>query len=72
MQGEALQSVIESILFASDKPVPVTKFKDVLEEDSPKKEIILDAINEIREKYEKDQTAGVELREAQGARARVL
>ncbi len=65
MELERVTSAIESILFASDRPVSVGRLKEVLGEESPEEETLTEALNHIKERY-LNPGFGFELREAQG------
>lgn len=60
-----LGSVLQSILFAADRPVSITRFKEVLGEEGPSDEEIQEQIALLKEKF-LNQDFGFELREAQG------
>lgn len=65
MELEKVTSAIESILFASDRPVSVGRLKEVFGEEGPKEETLSEALSAIRERY-LSSGFGFELREAQG------
>lgn len=65
MEGPQLLSVIESILFTSDKPVSVERFIEVLGEETISPNEIKGAITDIQSRY-LNAEFGFELREAQG------
>ncbi len=65
MDEISLHSAIESILFASDKPITVERLKEVLEEAAPNEEDLESALNALEAKYQ-DPSFGFEVRKAQG------
>lgn len=65
MEGPQLLSVIESILFTSDKPVSIERFIEVLGEETISPNEIKGAITDIQSRY-LNAEFGFELREAQG------
>ncbi len=65
MEQEQLTSVIESILFVSDRPVTLTRLVEVLGAEVVSEQEISSLIETIKAKYT-DSLSGFELREAQG------
>ena len=49
---EGLCGAIETIIFMSDKPVPLTRLKKVIDEEIPLK-VVHEAIQKLQEDYEK-------------------
>lgn len=60
-----LGSILQSILFAADRPVSIDRFKEVVGEEGPSKEEIEEQIALLKEKFTSTDY-GFELREAQG------
>jgi segregation and condensation protein B len=65
MEIERVTSAIESILFASDRPVSMGRLKEVFGEEGPEEETLSEALTHIKERY-LEPGFGFELREAQG------
>lgn len=66
MELEKLSSTLESILFASDRPVTIDRMIGVFpEEEAPKESKIKEALEMVKERY-LSSAHGFELREAQG------
>ncbi|NQW43976.1 MAG: SMC-Scp complex subunit ScpB [Deltaproteobacteria bacterium] len=65
MELEKITSAIESILFASDRPVSVGRLKEVFGEEGPLEETLSEALAVIKERY-MGPGFGFELRAAQG------
>lgn len=65
MEKEMLSSVLESILFAADRPVSLDRFKEVLGEEGPSLKEIQEQVELLKTRY-LEPTFGFELREAQG------
>lgn len=60
-----LTSVLQSILFAADRPVSITRFKEVMGEEGPSEKEIQEQIAHLKEMFQTSDF-GFELREAQG------
>lgn len=65
MEKEMLGSVLQSVLFASDRPVTIARFKQVLGEEGPTEEEIQEQVALLKDKF-LTMDYGFELREAQG------
>ncbi len=65
MDLDRLKSIVESILFASETPVTITRISEVLGEEKPTEEQITTVLDQLILRY-KDPYFGVELRQAQG------
>ena len=65
METEKITSAVESILFASDRPLSISRLKEVFGEEGPEEISIKESIDLIKERY-LNPTHGFELREAQG------
>lgn len=65
MEMEKLTSTLESILFATDRPVTVERIQEVFGEEAPKLSNIKEALEKVKERY-LGAEHGFELREAQG------
>lgn len=65
MEIEKVTSAIESILFASDRPISMGRLKEVFGEEGPEEETLSEALATIKERY-MNPGFGFELREAQG------
>jgi segregation and condensation protein B len=65
MEQEQLSSVVESIIFISDRPVSLTRLMEVLGEEIISEQELSSVISTIKEKYQ-ESGRGFELREAQG------
>src|SRR5438105_2911431 len=60
-----LSGAHEAMLFVSDRPVPLTRLREVFGEKAPSETELLEALGSLRSRYE-DASSGFELREAQG------
>ncbi len=65
MELEKLTSTLESILFATDRPVSVVRLVELFGEEGPKEDQIKEALDSVKERY-LSSAHGFELREAQG------
>jgi len=65
MELEKLTSTLESILFASDRPVTIDRLIEVFGEEAPKESSIKEALEQVKARY-LTSAHGFELREAQG------
>ena len=61
MEQERLKSAVEAILFASDRPVSVSRLKDVFGEEGPSEDDFGQAIRNLKERYQNPEY-GFELR----------
>lgn len=62
---ENLQSILESILFAAERPVSLARFQEVFGENPPEEDSLKESLAAIRDRFQ-DGSFGFELREAQG------
>ncbi len=62
MERDTLKAIIEALLFVSDKPIDLDKFKEVIGEEKSK---IRDALYEMIEEYQSS-TKGIEIVEVAG------
>jgi segregation and condensation protein B len=65
MEQDALFSAIESILFTSDKPVTLTRIKQVLGDETISEEELTNVMVDLKDRYQGN-SHGFEIREAQG------
>ena len=65
MSSEKITSAVESILFASDHPISISRLLEVFGGEGPAEDCLKESITRIKERYAQS-SHGFELREAQG------
>jgi segregation and condensation protein B len=65
MELERITSILESLLFAADRPLSMARFREVLGEEGPSEEEITQGLEKIKERTA-DPNCGFELRQATG------
>lgn len=62
MERNRIKSIINSLLFAAEKPLPITKMLDVFEKEVDSKDLV-EALYEMRTEYENNEALGFDMEE---------